>query len=110
MKIKLKKLWRLYPVVLILGILLFFHIKGSKNRNTFYNKQLNEKIVSSTNWQVRVKTYFLESNIAINSTMSNPIDLQIGDSITKKSNTNTFNVFRKEKGKYEYYKTFEFGH
>lgn len=68
----------------------------------FVNKKVESIIVKRSNWQLRTTEFYLQNGLRIDSTYKNKFDLKIGDSISKKSNTRRFKVFRKNNsGKYQ---------
>lgn len=96
-------MWKLFPIVLVLSIILFFEIKGKQERKTFFNSSLNNKITAiKNNWTGGRSYDYVVDNIII--TLSNSDTLVIGDSIFKKANTNKFEVYRKRNGNYEFHK------
>lgn len=104
---KIKNIWRLYPLGILIGIFLYFYWIGRDNKKQFYDSILNEKIIASNDWQKRTIEYYLENGLSINITVLDSIDLKIGDSIVKESNTNHFKIYRKEsKGVYTFYDSY----
>lgn len=103
----LKNIWKLIPLAVIVGVFLFFYFKGKNARMKFYESKVNEKIVSSNNWQKRTTEYYLENGLSIDITILDSIHLNIGDSISKEANTTEFNIYKMNKeGRYEFYKKY----
>jgi hypothetical protein len=105
---KLKNIWKLFPVFLIIGIIIFFERKGNIERKEFYTSDINSYIVKKkNNWSGgRSYDYITAKNIII--TLMNSDTLKIGDSISKENNTGNFNVYRKNQlGKYKFYKNYK---
>ncbi|WP_430614145.1 hypothetical protein [Flavobacterium sp. JP2137] len=101
---KTKNVWRLYPLMILIGIFIYFYFIGKDNRTKFYESKINEKVIDSSDWQKRTIEYYLENGLSINITVLDSIDLKVGDSISKKTNTNEFKTYRKNTlGNYEYY-------
>lgn len=101
---KTKNVWRLYPLMILIGIFIYFYFIGKDNRTKFYESKINEKVIDSSDWQKRTIEYYLENGLSINITVLDSIDLKVGDSISKKTNTNEFKIYRKNTlGNYEYY-------
>lgn len=104
---KIKDLWKFYPLLVIIGIFSYFHIKGENNRTKFYESKLNEKIIDSSDWQKRTTEYYLENGLRINVTVLDSIHLEVGDSISKQSQSKEYSIYRKNRfGKYEFYKNY----
>lgn len=74
----------------------YFYFTGTYNRTKFYERSINEKVIGSSDWQKRTIEYYLENGLSINIAVLDRIDLKIGDSIVKESETNQFKVYRKE--------------
>jgi len=105
---KLTNIWKLFPVFLIAGIIIFFGRKGNIERNEFYKSGINSYIVEKkNNWSGgRSYDYITAKSIII--TLMNSDTLKVGDSISKEINTGNFNVYRKnELGLYRFYKNYD---
>jgi hypothetical protein len=106
--VKLKNIWRLYPLGVLIGIFIYFYFVGKSNKMTFYESSIQEKIVDRDDWQKRTVEYYLENGLSIGITVLDSIDLKIGDSIFKEAKTFKFKIYRKSKvDKYEFYKDYE---
>lgn len=90
-------------VIAIVGITVFI-IYNNRLDGKFIQSEVNSKIVKRNNWQLRTTEFHLKNGLRIDSTFKNKFDLKIGDSISKKLNTRFFLVYRKENGKYKFYK------
>lgn len=104
---KLQNIWRLFPVILIIGIIIFFEKMNNVDRKDFYKSDINSYIVKKkNNWSGgRSYDYITDKNIII--TLMNSDTLKIGDSISKENNTGNFNVYRKNQlGNYKFYKNY----
>jgi len=103
----IKNLWRLFPIFIIIGIIIFFERKGYSEREEFHKTAINSLITKKkSNWSGgRSYDYLTRNNIVI--TLLNNNLLQVGDSISKGANTDEFNVYRKNKeNKYEFYNSY----
>lgn len=89
--------------IVIVGVTIFITYNNRLNRK-FIQSEVNSKIIKRNNWQLRTTEFYLKNGLRIDSTFKNKFDLKIGDSISKKSNTHFFIVYRKENGKYKFYK------
>ena len=104
-----KNIGKFYPVGVLVLIFIFFYFTGKENDNNFFSAKINSKIKTRNNWQIRATEFYLENGLRIDSTISNSIQLKIGDSIAKKANTWSFEVFRKDViGRYEFNKRYNY--
>lgn len=92
--------------IVLLGIIIFLLYNNNLNKK-FFNKKVDDVIIKRNNWQLRTSEFYLENGLRIDSTYVMPLDLKIGDSISKKSNTGRFDVYRKNNGKYKLYKSYD---
>ena len=99
---KIRRLWRLYPIFLVIGIILYFYITGEKRSTKFYRSKANCKVISSSNWQMKMIEFYLENGLEIHSLGKYDIDIEIGDSIVKNAKSWDFEIFKK--GATGYYK------
>ena len=104
---KFNNIWKLLPVFLIIGIIIFFEKKGDTERTRFYKSNINSYIIKKkNNWSGgRSYDYITDKNIII--TLLNNDTINIGDSISKEANTGDFEVYRinTKLRKYIFYKT-----
>jgi hypothetical protein len=105
-KRKLKNIWKIWPLLLILSVILFFELKGRQERKVLFNSTLNNKVIKvKNNWSGgRSYDYITDNGIVI--TLLNRDTLLVGDSISKVANTSRFDVYRKNNGIFEFYKTY----
>ena len=103
----LKKIWKLYPILIILSIILFFELKGWQERKVLFNSTLNNKVIKvKHNWTGgRSFNYVLDNSVVI--TLLSSEILLVGDSISKEANTSRFDVYKEINGKYEFYRTID---
>lgn len=104
---EIKNIWRLFPILIIVVIILFFEYKSSNEREAFHIADIKSHIVKKkSNWSGgRSYDYITENNITI--TMINTHSLIVGDSISKIANSDNFKVYRKNAlGKYNFYKNY----
>ncbi|QLC67635.1 hypothetical protein LPB248_15375 [Flavobacterium sp. LPB0248] len=97
-------LYRILPLFIIISAVTVFLIYNNQWNKKFIKLEANSIIVTRNNWQLRTTEFYLQNGLRIDSTFKDNFDLKIGDSISKKSNTNTFSVYRKENGIYTFYK------
>lgn len=103
---RLKNIWKLFPLVLIAGTIFYFERKSFTEKNRLKDAALSNVVVKiKSNWSGgRSYDYITDNNYTI--TLLNNDTLQVGDSIVKKANTSNFKVYRKTKGVYSFYKSF----
>lgn len=97
---------RLLPMFIGLVAVIIFMVYNNNLNNKFINNSVNTVVVKKSNWQLRATEFYLKNGLRIDSTYIIPLDLKIGDSISKRSNTGKFDVYRKNKDKYEFYKSY----
>ncbi|AZA88157.1 hypothetical protein EG349_15825 [Chryseobacterium shandongense] len=104
---KIKNIWRLFPLAILIGIFSYFYFKGKNNRTKFYESKINEKIIDSSDWQKKTTEYYLENGLSIDITILDNIHLKVGDSISKQAESKKYSIYRKNQfGKYEFYKNY----
>jgi len=96
--------FRILPLFIVISAVTVFLMYNNQLNKKFIGLEVNSIIVKRNNWQLRTTEFYLQNGLRIDSTFKNNFDLKIGDSISKKSNTNIFSVYRKENGKYLFYK------
>jgi len=97
-------IYRLLPVLIVAIGFIIFVIYNHRLNDKFTKLEVNSKVVKRDNWQLRTSEFYLLNGLRIDSTYKNKFDLKVGDSITKKENNQSFKVYRKINGKYEFYK------
>ena len=105
---RIKSIWKLLPVVLIIGIIFFFEKKSSLEREKFKESAINSYIVKKkSNWTGgRSYDYLTKNGIVI--TLLNKYSLVMGDSVSKQNDTFKFKIYRKDSlGNYKYYNSYD---
>ncbi|MDY0987557.1 hypothetical protein SOM12_09045 [Flavobacterium sp. CFBP9031] len=97
-------LFRILPLLIVISAVTVFLIYNNQLNKKFIRLEVNSIIVKRNNWQLRTTEFYLQNGLRIDSTFKNNFDLKIGDSISKKSNTPIFRIYRKGNGKYLFYK------
>lgn len=97
-------LFKILPLFIIISAVTVFLIYNNQLNKKFIRLEINSIIVERNNWQLRTTEFYLQNGLRIDSTFKNSFDLKIGDSISKKSNSTIFSVYRKVNGKYIFYK------
>ncbi|WP_428231942.1 hypothetical protein [Flavobacterium sp.] len=96
--------FRILPLfIVICGVAVFLVYNNQLNKK-FISLEVNSIIIKRNNWQLRTTEFYLQNGLRIDSTFKDNFDLKVGDSISKKSNARSFIVYRKENGKYKFYK------
>lgn len=99
-----KKIFRFTPLLIVIVGVIMFVFYNSKLNLKFVNLEVQSIIIKRDNWQLRTTEFYLENGLRIDSNYVNNFDLKIGDSISKKSNTGEFKVYRKNQfGKYQFF-------
>lgn len=84
--------------IVLAGIALFVAYKfayGYYQSNKFYNARLRELVVKRDNSALRSTVFELEGGVYIDSSLVEPFDLRVGDSIVKEPASRKFRVYRK---------------
>lgn len=102
---KLKKLWKLYPIVIFVGFIYFFSKKSSLERQQFLKMKLNDYVIEKkNNWSGGRSYDYITNNGIVITLLKTDNSIQIGDSIVKKNNSNIFCIHRKINNNYQFYK------
>jgi len=99
-----------YIFVLISVLLLHipFYISYHNKMQKFYNAKINSKIISSSDPNGKVVEYYLPNDLEIHVTLTDTINLKVGDSIAKNKLSWKYKVYKKNiEREFEYYKTYE---
>jgi hypothetical protein len=94
---------RLIPLLILIVMSVMFILYNEGLNQKFVNEKAESIVIKRSNWQLRTTEFYLQNGLRIDSTYKNKFDLKIGDSISKKSNTRRFKVYRKNNsGKYQF--------
>lgn len=97
---------KVLPLIIVaIGFVLFLIYNHLLN-NDFIRLEVNSTVLKRDNWQLRTTEFYLQDGLRVDSTYINNFDLKLGDSISKQGSTQSFNVYRKQNGKYEFYTTY----
>lgn len=102
-----KNIWKLFPVVIFLGTIIFFRTQNYFERQQFFKSKLNTVIQEKKDdWWYSGRTCKYITNNKITFTLPNSDTLNIKDSISKEKNSWEFYVFRLNEieGKYREYR------
>ncbi len=100
-------LLRLLPMLIILVGIIIFLIYNDHLNNKFVRDSVNSVVVKKSNWQLRATEFYLKNGLRVDSSYIIPLDIKIGDSLSKKNNTGKFNIYRKTNGKYVFYRSYD---
>jgi len=92
-------------IIVAIGFVLFV-IYNHRLNVKFTKLEVNSTVVKRDNWQLRTTEFYLQNGLRVDSSSINNFDLKLGDSISKQDSTQSFNVYRKRNGKYEFYITY----
>ena len=100
---------RILPILFVVAIVLTFHLIGVFEYRKFYKSRSNSIVISKEKGSSSaVMKYSLNDGLTIESLNIEDIDIEVGDSIVKDSNTFIFSFFKKNgeaysfDGKYKY--------
>lgn len=103
-----KNSWKLFPVILIMGIIFFFETKSSLEREKFKESVIHSVIVKKKGNWTGGRSYDYHTKNGIVLTHLNTYSLEIGDSISKQNDTFKFKLYRKDSvGNYKYYNSYD---
>jgi len=105
-----KSYYRFIPILLGLIAITYFYVYRMvfRNSNYFYKNDVQAKIIRIYNYENKSLQFYYSDDYCITTTDTKNDTLQIGDSISKNSNTEEFNIFRKDNfGKYKFYKNYK---
>lgn len=100
------KVLPLIMVAIVAICFVLFVIYNHRLNDKFTKLEVNSTVVKRDNWQLRTTEFYLQNGLRVDSNAIDNFDLKLGDSISKKDNTQSFNVYRKLNGKYEFYTTY----
>ena len=105
-----KKILKLWPILIFLGVIIFFEVKGHLQRKKIYEHKINSSITKKENNWTGGHSYDYITKDGKLLTVVNSDTLKVGDSISKEKNTPNFKVFRKNKlNDFQYFKTINIG-
>ena len=93
----MKKYIKFLPIVIVVIAILAFLVYNNKQNKNFYREKVNSTVVARNNWQLRATEFYLKNGLRVDSTYIMPLDLKIGDSISKEAESNIFKIYRKDK-------------
>ena len=104
----MKKYLKYIPIILTLIIFTYFYIYKYVylNNQHFYCGNINAKIIKIENYQNKSLQFYYDGKYCITTIDTKNDTLKIGDSISKKSQTAKFNVFRKVGENYQLYRSY----
>lgn len=96
------------PIVIVVIVVVVFLVYNNHPNNRFYIEKVNSKVVKRSNWQLRTTEFYLKNGLMIDSTGILPLNIKVGDSISKEANTQKFNVYRKNRAnKFKLHKVYK---
>lgn len=100
----LKKYFRYYPILIILGFIIYFYHEARQERINFHDRKINSIIISKDDF-IKNKSHIYYLNDGKDFTLKNNHKLIVSDSISKFEFTWRFDVYRKMDKKYEFLET-----
>lgn len=97
---------KVLPVIIVAISFVLFVIYNHRLNDKFIKLEVNSIIVKRDNWQLRATEFYLQNGLRVDSTSLDNFDLKLGDSISKQDSTQSFDVYRKRNGTYEFYTTY----
>lgn len=103
---KFSTILKVLPVTIVAIGFVLFVIYNHRLNVKFTKVEVNSTVVKRDNWQLRATEFYLQNGLRIDSSAGNNFDLKVGDSIAKQDSTQSFTVYRKRKGRYQFYTTY----
>ncbi len=89
----LVKVWGVIVLMALPFIVIYNTYNDNRKNKLFYTSKINSKIIKIRwHWSGRAHRYISEDGIPI--TLYYPKELMIGDSVSKRNNTDSFQAFR----------------
>lgn len=106
---KANKIYRFIPIFIGLIAFCYFYLYRFvyKNNDYFYENAINAKIIEVKNYENKSLQFYYTEKFCITTTDTQGDTLKVGDSLSKKSETNAFEVFREENESYKLYKSYK---
>lgn len=105
----MKKYYRFIPMIVTLLLFGYFYLYKHvyKNNNYFYQNEIHSKIIKVENYYDKSLQFYYTPEYCITTSNTKGDTLKTGDSISKKSHTHTFDIYRMRNDRYEFYKRYE---
>ncbi len=95
----------IFVILIVLAPIIFSIIREKKNKEKLYENQINSKVMSHSDWQTNSREYYLRNGLYISLNINDTAEIKIGDSISKRSNTYEYQIYRRNGlQRYELYK------
>ncbi len=102
---KKKMVINIFIILIVILPIMFTIIRSKKNMKNFYVSNINSKVISYSDWQANSREYHLRNGLYIVLKISDTGKIKIGDSISKRSNTYEYQIYRRNGlQRYELYK------
>ena len=101
------KIFRLYPLILLLGVVVFDIIRTHHKKMIFFKSELATIVVKKKNNLTGGRTYdyITKNKIVLTIPSQDSNNVEIGDSVVKNKNSWQFDLYKKnKKGEYNFYK------
>lgn len=101
------KFINIFPAIILMCLSILWHIRWEYNKNKFIDNAIYSKAISSYGLGNGIVEFKLDSNYTVEFSPDRFFIL-VGDSIAKSENSSIFNVYRKESGKYVFFKEYDY--
>lgn len=96
--------------MLVIVWFLYLQINGRRLEKEFFRNEISSFVIKSNSYYGRSEEFHLENGIKLYFMPPIGNKIKIGDSVRKGSNTNTYNVYRKDiNGEYKFWATYNGG-
>lgn len=107
----LKLVFSLFPIILIIGVFIYLHLRSLQLTKQFYNMEINSVVVQRSDWKRSSIDFHLENGVVLTFLAPAERTLEIGDSIRKVSNSYKYDVYRRDlTNEYQLIKSYDYRH
>lgn len=90
-----KAVFFMLPVILVIGIFVYLHIRSAQLTKGFYGMKINSVVIKRSDWKKSSIDFHLNNGVVLTFLAPAVGTLELGDSIQKVSNTFKYSVYRK---------------
>jgi hypothetical protein len=104
-----KAVFFILPVILVIGIFVYLHIRSAQLTRGFYRMKINSVVIKRSDWKKSSIDFILNNAVVLTFLAPAEGTLEIGDSIQKVSNTFIYSVYRRNiNNEYELIRTYDY--
>lgn len=92
----MRTFFSIFIIAILMGGFIFLFVREDRLTKEFYEMKINSLVTKSSDWQKRSIDFYLANGVVLNFVVPIEDKLKLGDSISKKSNTYLYKVYRKD--------------